>query len=69
MGLLYAQILIVRTYQRVKDCQHVPPVFHDAGKYIFQLRIAFSFAVPFRENCRRHFDVPAQMLRRMPSQE
>src|SRR5450432_2841006 len=69
IGLLQPPVLQVRTHQAIEYRQHVPPVFHHAGENIPQLRLAFRFVVPLQQHRLRHFNIPAQLFRRMSAQK
>jgi hypothetical protein len=47
----------------------VAAVFHDARENVFQLRLAFGFAVPFREHFRRHGDIASEFVGIVPAQK
>src|ERR1700740_1981010 len=67
--LLHALLLAVPTNQRIEDSEDVAAVFDHARENVAQARLAFRFAMPLGQHRRRHFDVPAQLLGRMPAKE
>src|SRR5207302_8467024 len=43
-------LISFRLNQQIKNRQHMPPVFDHSRKNIAQLRLAFRFAMPFRQH-------------------
>ena len=67
--LLNALFLSVPTNQGIEDRQDVAAVFDHAVEYVAKFGIALGVAVPLDHHGLRHFDVAAQLLRRMATQE
>lgn len=69
MSLLHVLVLALGTDERVKNGEYVAAIFDHAGKNVAQMRLAFRILMPFRENRRGNLNIPAQLLRRMSTEE
>ena len=67
--LLNALRLAVGAHQGIEDGEHVPPIIHHARENVFELRVAFGFAMPLGEHGAGNFDVAPQLIRGMATQE
>jgi len=69
LSLLQVLVLAVGTDECVKNGENVASIFDHAGKNVAQMRLAFRVPMPFRQNCRRNLNIPAQLIRRMSTKE
>ena len=67
--LLNALLLCVPADQGIEYGEDVAPVFDHAIEDVPQFRVALGVAVPLQQYRRRHLDVAAQLLGRVPAQE
>ena len=68
-SLLHAGSVVFAVEKRLEDRQNVPPVFHHAPAEFAERRLALGLAMPASQHLRRHFDIPAQLLDRVPAQK
>ena len=67
--LLDALLLGVPPDQRIENGKDVPAVFDHAVEDVAELGVAFGVAVPLQQDGLGHFDIAAQLFRRMAAQE